>query len=109
VVFILIITLWVLYFLAIKRLRQSVHDLSMGHYFSELVVTNFKKVGILFLICSAGEVIAKIVLSAFLKSAFKFSLDTSTILFVIMGLFFMFLSEVFEKARKLKLENDLTI
>ncbi|MFI1772829.1 DUF2975 domain-containing protein [Thalassobellus citreus] len=109
IIFILIITLWGLYFLAIKRLRKSVQDLSTGHYFSQLVVTNFKKSGILFLISGAGEFIAKIILSVILKNEFKLSLDTSTILFVIMGLFLMFLSEVFQKARELKQENDLTI
>lgn len=109
IVLLLLIGVWGLYFFAVKKLRNIVYDLSKGYYFSQLVVSNFNKVGKLFLACGIVEVLAKLVLSYILDSKFKFSVDSSMILFIIMGLFFMFLSEAFKIAKEAKQENDLTI
>ncbi len=109
IILILVALLWGLYFKAIKLLRHSVYELSEGHYFSKLVISNFKTIGILFLICGLGEVVAKIVLNLTLKNNFQLGMDASVVLFLIMGLFFMFLSEVFLKGSQLEEEDKLTI
>jgi hypothetical protein len=97
------------FFQSLIYLKRSLKDLESGNYFSALVITNFKKIGILFLVCSLGEVIGKLLFFIVFKSKFHFELDSSVVLFFIMGLFFMFLSEVFQKARRLQQENELTI
>ncbi len=109
IVLILVATLWFLYFKAIKLLKHSVHELSEGHYFSKLAIGNFKTIGILFLICGLGEIFAKIILNLILKNSFRLGIDSSVVTFLIMGLFFMFLSEVFLKGSQLEEENELTI
>ena len=74
-----------------------------------MVITNFKKIGILFLICGFGELIGKMVSSLLLLSKFHLKLDSSVVLFIVIGLFFMFLREVFKEAKTTKQENELTI
>ena len=83
--------------------------MATGNYFSKTVIYNFKKIGKLFLICGVGEVVAKIIIGLFIDSKIGLEADSSFFLFLIMGLLFMFLSEVFLKARGLQEVNDLTI
>lgn len=104
-----IILLYSIYIKAISLLKNSLDDLSTGNYFSTLVVRNFNKIGKLFLISSAVEFLGKIVLQVLLEQKIGMELNSSVFLFLIMGLFFLFLSEVFGKAQLLKEENDLTI
>ncbi len=105
----LFVALYYFYFKAIYLIKMSLNHLASGNYFSETVIYNFKKIGKLFLICGVGEVIAKIVIGLFINSKIGFEADSSFFLFLIMGLLFMFLSEVFLKARGLQEVNDLTI
>lgn len=106
----LIVVLWLFYFKAIRALRFTVLELSKGRYFSRLVVYNFKRVGRLFLICGIGEIIAKAVLFFILSTGtYRIGIDTSVLVFIIMGLFFLFLSEIFAKGKQLQDENNLTI
>ena len=97
------------YVKAIYLLKNSLSDLSNGNYFSELVINNFKIIGKLFLICGVGAWLYKIVLRLAFMSDVRIGIDNILVLLTIMGLFFMFLSEVFAKARKTEQENDLTI
>ncbi len=97
------------YIKAIYFLKNSLTDLSTGNYFSELVINNFKKVGNSFLICGIGFWAFKIVVRIALMSDIKIGIDHALVLLTIIGLFFLFLSEVFAKARKTEQENKLTI
>lgn len=101
--------LYFLFFQAIYYIKSSVNALESGNYYSELVIKNFKKTGILFLILSVGVFIGKIIFSFLINSELKLDLDSSVFIFIIMGLFLMFLSEVFLKAKTMQQENDLTI
>lgn len=109
IVIAIIVVLYYVYIKAINLLRKSLDDLSSGNYFSDLVINNFNKIGKLFLISSVIEFLGKIVFGILLKQKFTLGLDSSIFLFLIMGLFFLFLSEVFAKAKRIKQENDLTI
>ncbi|MFH6767550.1 DUF2975 domain-containing protein [Gaetbulibacter aquiaggeris] len=106
---ILVGTLYYLFFRAVRLIKLSLKDLSEGNYFSILVILSFKKIGTLFLICGFGSAIVKLVLGFLLANILKVGVDTSWVIFIIMGLFFLFLSEVFSKAGELRRENDLTI
>ena len=96
------------YFMGIHYLKESLSDLSSGNYFSEKVIRNFNIIGKLFLICGIGEVIGKVILMG-LIGEISLELESSMVLFLIMGLFFLFLSKVFLKARTLEQDNNLTI
>lgn len=98
-----------LYFKSIQLIKNSVDHISRGAYFTEYVVGNFKKIGKLFIIIGIGVTIVKTVITLLLESQIGFSLDSTLFIFIILGLFFLFLSEAFEKASQLKKENDLTI
>ena len=110
---ILIITLLGLvlyfYFRAIQVMRNTVKELVGGQYFSERVITNFKKMGTLFFICGIGFFVVNTVIKLILENKLSVGLDSSLFLFVITGLFFLFLSEVFKVAKDATEENNLTI
>jgi hypothetical protein len=106
---ILVASLYYLFFRAVRLIKMSLKDLSEGNYFSGLVISNFKKIGTLFLICGFGSFVVKLILGFLLANNLKLGIDSSWVIFIIMGLFFLFLSEVFSKAEALKQENDLTI
>jgi hypothetical protein len=102
-------TLYYLFFRSIRLIKLSLTDLSEGNYFSPLVISNFKQIGILFLVCGFGSAFVKVVLGFLLSNMFKVGIDSSWVIFIIMGLFFLFLSQVFAKAQNLQEENDLTV
>ena len=108
-VVVIIGVLYFVFFKAIQLLKISLEDLSKGHYFSELVIKNFNRIGKLFLICGIGEFFGHIIFGLLLNSEFNVEIDSSLVLFIVMSLMFMFLSEVFEVAKKAKQENNLTI
>lgn len=93
----------------IHLFKKSLQDLSNGNYFSELVVSNFNKIGQCFLIFGFGQWLFKIVVQLIVSNDLNLGIDNTLILSSIFGLFFLFLSEVFAKARETKQENDLTI
>lgn len=102
----------ILYFQFVKAiylLKNSLKDLSRGNYFSETVIDNFKKTGTLFLTCGIGIWFYKFVLRLILISDIRIGIDNTLMLLSIIGLFFMFLSEAFAKARNTEEENKLTI
>ncbi|WP_299902528.1 DUF2975 domain-containing protein [uncultured Aquimarina sp.] len=98
-----------IFFKSIELLTKSLSDLSEGNHFSPAVIKNFKNSGKLFIMISIIEISAKIFTNLFLENKLIFEIDTSIILFPIIGLFFLYLHEVFSKARTLQNENDLTI
>ena len=97
------------YFRAIHLMRITIKELEEGHYFTDGVIANFKKMGTFFLISGIGFFLFNIILKLLLESRLSISLDSTLFFFVIVGLFFMFLSEVFKVAKDAKEENDLTI
>lgn len=94
---------------AIHLFRNCFKDLCNGNYFSGLVISNFKKIGIAFLIGGIGLSVYKFILRLLLVNDIKLGINNLLLLSLIFGLFFMFLSEVFAKAKLTKEENDLTI
>ncbi len=106
---IIALSLFVIILRAVFLLKGSISDLSSGHYFSDKIIKNFKAVGIYLIICGVGEIIGLMAINMILLSKLSLSIDDSVILFIIIGLFFMFLSEVFNKARNIQQENNLTI
>jgi len=89
--------------------KKSLTDLSSGNYFSDLVVSNFKKIGQCFLIFGVGQWVYKLVMKLIVLQDLSLGIDNTLFLSLILGLFFLFLSEAFGKARATKQENDLTI
>lgn len=101
--------IYILFVRAIYLLKGTLKDLSEGNYFSELITNNYKKIGKLILICGVSYAVFKFVIRLLLLNDIKFGIDFSLITPIIIGLFFMFLSEVFTKARLTEQENNLTI
>lgn len=101
--------IYLLYICAIYFLKESLEDLSNENYFSEKVIKNFNTSGILILISGVCSTVFNFLVDLIFINELKFSLDNSFLLCTLIGLFLMFLSEVFEKGRKTKQENDLTI
>lgn len=106
---IIAMSLFALILRAVFLLKGSMNDLSSGNYFSKKVIRHFKSVGILFIISGVAEIIGLLVINILLLNRLKTNIDYSVILFIIIGLFFIFLSEVFNKARNIQQENELTI
>lgn len=94
---------------ALYLFNNSLKDLSTGKYFSELVIDNFKKMGAAFLICGVSFWLFEVILRFTLINDLRIGVHDGFLLLSILGLFFLFLSEVFAKARITKQENDLTI
>lgn len=101
--------IFLLFVRAVYLLKSTLKDLSEGNYFSDLVIKHFKKIGKLILICGLSYAMFKFVARLILLSDIRLGLDYSLITPIVIGLFFMFLSEVFAKAKETKEENDLTI
>lgn len=86
--------------------------LEKGNYFDAEVISRFTKTAKLFLIASIGGIILQFISPLVLESRISLSINISTIailFLVIIGLFFKFLAQIFNKARVLQDENDLTI
>ena len=109
-VFLIITTIiYIIFVAAIYFIKTSLDDLTDENYFSEKVITNFNKSGKLILISGIASTVFEFFLRIILSNKLEFSLDFDLILMIIIGLFLLFLSEVFEKGRRTKQENDLTI
>ncbi|MEP0263130.1 DUF2975 domain-containing protein [Dokdonia sp.] len=109
------IPLLVLYFLFIKgvhHLRATMPLLSTGDLFAEKVSGHFSKAGKLFSIVGVLGILFQLIVPLIASSKMKVSLDFTTIscvFLMIIGLFFLFFGEVFQKAKMIQEENDLTI
>ncbi|PWG05739.1 DUF2975 domain-containing protein [Polaribacter aquimarinus] len=111
--FIIIILIGVIIIFQLLRgiyyFKKSLNDLANGNYFSELVVNNFKKTGKCFLIFGFGQWIYRIIIQIVVLEDLKLGINNTLFLATILGLFFLFLSDAFAKAKETKQENDLTI
>ncbi|TBN03922.1 DUF2975 domain-containing protein [Hyunsoonleella flava] len=102
-------TIYILFVRTVYLLKATLRDLSEGNYFSKLVINHFSTIGKLILICAVLYATFKFVARLLLLSDVRLGIDFSLITPIAIGLFFMFLSEVFTKARKTEEENKLTI
>jgi hypothetical protein len=83
--------------------------LATGVYFTQMVISNFKKAGNYFIAIGIGATIVKIIVDLLVLSELKINIDGGMLVFILFGLFFMFLSEAFAKAQTINEENNLTI
>ncbi|MDP2068489.1 MAG: DUF2975 domain-containing protein [Lutibacter sp.] len=78
--------------------------------FDEFVLKNFKKMGILLVVCSFIMGIPSILYEVFYSEKVSITFGfTPFILLLCIGFFFMILSEIFKISRNMKEENELTI
>ena len=110
-----LLPLLILYFLFIRgvyHLRATIPLLHTGDLFAEKVSEHFSKAGKLFSIVGVLGILCKFILPLISNSKMEIALDIATIGFVfliIIGLFFLFFGEVFQKAKTIQDENKLTI
>ena len=94
---------------SIALLQQSTKYLSQENHFTNQIITNFKMIGVLFIVLAFSKFICKIIFTIFFDSEIHFILDTSIILLPVIGLFFLYLSQVFSETKAIQSENELTI
>jgi len=104
---------YVLFFVGFYNLRKFAALLLKNKIFTKASVQSTKKIGQFFTICGASCLLLKLIyaLAASDKYRIEFGIsDIQLFLFlVIIGIFFLILSNAFERAMDLKDENDLTV
>ena len=109
-VFVLTSSLFFVY--SIYLLRKTVVLFIKGDVFNEQVINNFRSIGLCVISSTLLFVIPSFIYNAIHSGevglSFELGFD-SPLLVISLGLFFMVLSEVFQKAKNLKEENDLTL
>lgn len=109
----ILLPLLLLYFLFIKgiyHLRATLPLLQTGNLFKEKVSEHFSNAGKLFSISGAIGVLCKFIFPFISQE--KIAVDFIFIwcvFLLIIGLFFLFFREVFQKAKAIQEENELTI
>jgi hypothetical protein len=109
-VFVLISSLFFIY--SIYLLRKTIAFFAKRDIFNSEVIQNFNIIGICVITSSLLLIIPSFFYQAVEESSLEISIQSgfdSPILIISLGLFFMVLSEVFQKAKNLKEENDLTL
>lgn len=101
--------LYILYILAIKLVKDTVDKLSTGVMFTMEISRNFKNIGIYFLVIGVCGAVIKVLIAIIALRQINISIEGTMLVFILFGLFFMFLSEAFAKAKAINEENDLTI
>ena len=112
---------------ALFYLRKSISSFLNNDFYNESVTTNFRKAGNIFLFIGISSIIIQLFAVLYaqnlasnmiqMKSNFFIGLintlaaaiDLKSTIAIIMGLFFLLFSKIFENSRILKQENDLTI
>ena len=118
---------YILLIAAIFLLRKGTSSFLISDFYNEKVTTNFKKAGNIFVFIGISTIVIQLfavvsVLSIAnnmmqMKTNFLITIintlvaavDLKSALSIIIGLFFMLFSKIFENSRLLKQENDLTI
>jgi hypothetical protein len=96
----------------IYLLRVTVKFFIKRDLFNDVVIRNFNLIGVCIIVSTLSFVIPMFVYNLTQKNKYELSFDSgfdSPLLVGSLGLFFMILSEVFQTAKKLKEENDLTL
>ena len=118
---------YVLLIIAVFLLRKGTTSFLVSDFYNEKVTTNFKKAGNIFVFIGLSTVVLQLFTALYMqnitnnmmqvKTNFLIStlntlvavIDLKSTLAIIIGLFFLLFSKIFENSRVLKQENDLTI
>jgi hypothetical protein len=118
---------FLLLIVAMFYLRKSITSFLKSDFYSENVTRNLKKAGNIFVFIGLSSIIIQLFAVLYvqnlaysmvqMKTGFFISLlnilaaalDLKSVIAIIMGLFFLLFSKIFENSRILKQENDLTI
>ncbi|MFT4576050.1 MAG: hypothetical protein ACI9SI_000968 [Polaribacter sp.] len=118
---------YTLLIIAMYFLRKSVASFLNSNFYSENVTRNLKKAGNIFVFIGVSSIIIQLFAVLHIQSIannlvqmetnfftsliniLAASIDLKSILAIIIGLFFLLFSTIFENSRTLKQENDLTI
>ncbi|WP_034918322.1 DUF2975 domain-containing protein [Gillisia sp. CAL575] len=99
--------LWIYILYVFKNLIQN---LIYGPLFTKLQIASFNLIGQLIIFTSILDALSIVIVKAILNSRLEIEFDLFDFWFVIaIGTFLIFLSQIFNKARMLKQENDLTV
>lgn len=91
-------------------LRNLVKSFAKNQFFTEYQVTGFRLVGQLIILANLADAISSFIFRLIFNSRLELKISFSDFwLFIALGLFFIILSGIFQKARSLKQENELTI
>lgn len=98
---------------AILKLKKLVNLFVEKHYFSNDSVQTLKIIGMYFLASTLLINLSVFIYNVFSQSSFEFKISTlspdSMLFSIIISLFFIILSYIFNEAKKIKEENELTI
>jgi hypothetical protein len=104
---------YVLFLVGFYNLRKFATLLLKNKIFTKASVQCTKKIGQFFTICGASFLLLKLIYALVASNEYKIEFGVSTIqlhlFLVIIGVFFLILSNAFERAMDLKDENDLTV
>ena len=118
---------FVLLIVSIFFLRKSMSSFLKSDFYNEIVTSNLKKAGNIFLFIGISSILIQLFTVSYIQSiSYNMiqietgffirllnltiaTLDFKSILAIIIGLFFLLFSKIFENSRMLKQENDLTI
>ncbi len=98
---------WIYILFIFKNLIQN---LIYGPLFTKLQIASFNLIGQLIIFTSILDALSIIIVEAIFSSRLKVEFDLFDFWFVIaIGTFLIFLSKIFDKARIMKQENELTV
>lgn len=118
---------YILFIISIFYLKKSVSSFIESDYYSEEATTNLKKAGNIFIFIGVSTIVIQLFAVLYVQSiannmlqmktnylisilnTLAAALDLKSVLAIIIGLFFLLFSKIFENSRILKQENDLTI
>ena len=104
---------FVIFFIGFYHLRSLSKSFLKKKFFTSSVVLKLKRVGQFFSICGLSSILILVATELFTSETTRITigLSTNSLLFFLMliGMFFLLLSNAFEKAIAYKSENDLTI
>ena len=118
---------YMLLIVAVYLLRKGTSSFLVSDFYNEKVTTNFKKAGNIFVFIGISTIIIQLFTVVYVLSiannmmqmktnflittvnTLAAAVDLKSVLSIIIGLFFMLFSKIFENSRLLKQENDLTI
>ena len=90
--------------------RDLMDNLREGPLFTRLQVASFKLIGQFLILITIIDALANFLFEVIFNNRFQIEFEFSTFLLVItIGLFMIFLSNIFEKAKGYKEENELTV
>ncbi|OEY72270.1 DUF2975 domain-containing protein [Salegentibacter salarius] len=97
---------WIFILYLFKNLMQ---DLIAGPLFTKLQIASFKLIGQLIIFITILNELFRFVYKVIFNKRIEINFDHFNLWFVIFGLFLIFLSKIFNQARIIKEENELTV